>query len=634
LDPNSPRWTEISPSEFAWEREALTFVREGLPDHDPYRAWSNFEFIGDDGSINEVDLLVLTPKGFYLVEIKSRPGRVEGDAGTWSWRQSGRGFTDDNPLILANRKAKKLIGLLRRQKSMGKVRNLFLKAHIFLSDETNTFHLPASFEASVDVRDREADDSHAARSGIIAALTRFGPSDAPRHRMDKPIAKAVTRAMEEAGIRPSRRARKIQDYELEELLFEGPSYQDWVGKHVSLKNELARVRIYSIEPGASQDLRETIANAARRERTILRGIDHDGILKSTNYTDSDRGPALFFEHFKDARRLDHYLIESGEKLGVDERLGFLRQIAETVQYAHDQRLVHRALSPQSIMVIDPESKAPRLKILNWQTGARELSETHATSFGVSATMHVDELIEDASAVYMAPEALAERGSSGHELDVFSLGAIAYHLFSGQPPAASRGELANKLREDKGLQISSVLDGAIESLEFLIKSSTHPEVTARLDSAEDFLECLDDVEEELTAPDPGEALPAPTEAKPKDQIDHGYTVLRRLGKGGTALALLVEKDGQERVLKIALEPSQNDHLRAEAKVLRKLRHQYIVEIHDELMFDDRVGLVIARAGNKTLAQRLREEGRLGLELLERFGEDLLQTVDWLVADLHR
>ena len=61
MEDSSPRWREITRSEFPWEREALAFVRERLPDHEPYRAWSNFEFIARDGSINEVDLLVLTP---------------------------------------------------------------------------------------------------------------------------------------------------------------------------------------------------------------------------------------------------------------------------------------------------------------------------------------------------------------------------------------------------------------------------------------------------------------------------------------------------------------------------------------------------------------------------------------------
>jgi len=49
-----PRWTVVSPSAYEWEREALEFLREHLPDHDPWRAWSNFEFVDDEGRVNEV----------------------------------------------------------------------------------------------------------------------------------------------------------------------------------------------------------------------------------------------------------------------------------------------------------------------------------------------------------------------------------------------------------------------------------------------------------------------------------------------------------------------------------------------------------------------------------------------------
>src|SRR2546423_316843 len=69
-------WITVTESRYPWERDALDFVRDRFPDHEPYRAWANFEFIALDGSINEVDLLVLSPVGFFLVEIKSRPGRV------------------------------------------------------------------------------------------------------------------------------------------------------------------------------------------------------------------------------------------------------------------------------------------------------------------------------------------------------------------------------------------------------------------------------------------------------------------------------------------------------------------------------------------------------------------------------
>ena len=108
------RWTSISQSAFEWEREALDFLRKHLPDNEPWRAWSNFEFIDDDGRVNEVDAQVLTPAGLVLIEVKSRPSTLRGDAHSWTWTTEGRPVTTDNPLPLANRKAKRLASILRR----------------------------------------------------------------------------------------------------------------------------------------------------------------------------------------------------------------------------------------------------------------------------------------------------------------------------------------------------------------------------------------------------------------------------------------------------------------------------------------------------------------------------------------
>jgi hypothetical protein len=65
------RWQEITPSQFQWEREALEYLRKRLPDHDPYRAWTNFEYIANDGSINEVDALIFTPAGCFVWKSKA-----------------------------------------------------------------------------------------------------------------------------------------------------------------------------------------------------------------------------------------------------------------------------------------------------------------------------------------------------------------------------------------------------------------------------------------------------------------------------------------------------------------------------------------------------------------------------------
>ena len=67
------RWHVIAESNFAWEREALEWLRTHLPDRNPWHVWTNFEFIDDEGKVSEVDALVLSPAGLFLVEIKSRP---------------------------------------------------------------------------------------------------------------------------------------------------------------------------------------------------------------------------------------------------------------------------------------------------------------------------------------------------------------------------------------------------------------------------------------------------------------------------------------------------------------------------------------------------------------------------------
>ena len=188
MDATSPRWQAITDSEFPWEQNALTFVRDRLHDHDPYRAWANFEFIADDGSINEVDLLVLTPKGFYLVEIKSRPGIVEGDQGTWTWRAGGRVQTVDNPLLLANRKAKKLISLLRRQPALQRTTSSpFLEAHVFLSHEDVDCRVAEDLRDWVHLRDTGAGRDE--RPGIVAALTRHSIGTPVRTQPDRPTAR-------------------------------------------------------------------------------------------------------------------------------------------------------------------------------------------------------------------------------------------------------------------------------------------------------------------------------------------------------------------------------------------------------------------------------------------------------------
>ncbi|MGH8533517.1 MAG: protein kinase domain-containing protein [Gammaproteobacteria bacterium] len=360
-------------------------------------------------------------------------------------------------------------------------------------------------------------------------------------------------------IRPSNKHRRVGEYQLGTVIGEGESYQDWEGQHVSVESVRRRVRIYTFANAATGEARKSLIRQASREFQILEGIDHPGILKVRDYKETELGPALIFDHDPKAMRLDFLLREHGGRLNVDQRLHILRQLAETLKYAHQKKLYHRALCPQSILVRDSVTALPLLQIMNWQTGTRDAS-TGGTGIRTVGTLHVEEYVEDRGRVYLAPESTCGEPAHGPHLDVFSLGAIAYHLFSGQPPADSVIELHEKLRVGPGLRISDVLDGAGKGLQDLIQFSTIPDVSVRYATVDDFLQALEEVEDELTAPDP-EVTVDPSIANKDDRIECGFTVLGRIGKGSSSDVLLVKADGsdEELVLKVASDPAHNERL---------------------------------------------------------------------------
>lgn len=642
-------WTTVAESSFPWEREALEFVRSQFPNHEPYRAWTNFEFVADDGSIYEVDLLVFTPQGFFLIEIKSKPGRLRGDAGTWTWETDGKLATVDNPYQLANSKAKKLRSLLQRQKAAkSKGQIPFIEALVFCSAENLQCDLQGNAKFHVCLRDRAADGTKPARPGIMAAIKRRecdGLDPTAKGILNTPTVKTIAQTLEQAGIRPSQRSRKVSDYVLDRLINEGPGYQDWEATHSTLKSVRRRVRIYNVRVSATSEERSTIERAARREAELLETLQHPGVLRREGFTEHELGPALIFEHDPAAMRLDHFLAQHHEQLTVEHRLDLLRQISEVIRFAHDRRVVHRSLSPQSILVLDKgkDAGAPvgrdgfAIKVFNWQVGYRsESNSTSNASLAVSATSHVDRLVDDGSTAYMAPEAISGDGNEGEHLDIFSLGAIAYHIFSGTPPATNGLELSNKLRETKGLQISSVLNGASESLQEMIQWSTRPVVSDRLDHIDDFLDYIEAVEIEAKTSDSETYVDDPDQAKSGALLPGDFRVLHRLGKGASSVGLLVEQQDEQYILKVAIDPDRNDRIKAEGEVLQKLRHSNIVEFIRPVEIGNRAGFlmrpVLVTVNDEprveTLARRLGKEGKLHVDLLQRFGECLLDVLKFL------
>jgi hypothetical protein len=387
----------------------------------------------------------------FLVEIKSWPGELRGDAGTWRRTPTGhaRERSDDNPLLLTNRKAKRLKSLLARQPAFRGQQVPYIGALVFLSHPELDCRLDPSGRDGVAGLGKDDDGTALQKGGlpgVIDVIARITPDEHAalgRRRIDKPMAKRIAQALEQAGVRPSQRTRKVGDLELKELLDEGPGYQDFPAVHPRSAHAHRRVRIYGT-PDADPLQREQITRAGQREFELLAPVHHPGIVRALDLLEHELGPALVFERDPTEIRLDQYLDQyldqRGASLNLYDRLALVRDLAEAVASAHGRRLMHRALSLRSVLVLRPGTPGQRFCIINWQTGARQGGGSLSDS--VEGTRNVEQLIDTDTAPYLAPEALTVSDADPQLLDVFSLGAIAYLVFTGQPPATTLSGFAN------------------------------------------------------------------------------------------------------------------------------------------------------------------------------------------------
>ncbi|MCF6522731.1 BREX system serine/threonine kinase PglW [Streptomyces sp. JJ36] len=666
------RWTTVTESEFDHERRGLEAIRKRLPDADPWRAWSNFTFTAHTGHVREVDLLVVAPGGVWMVELKDWHGSVTSENGTWvQTTPSGHRRPHGNPLHLVNRKAKELAGLLKQHGP-----RVWVSEAVCFTDNALRVRLPA--------HDRNGVYTVAE---LVEMLQR--PPRDERRRITVTGSRETKAALERIGIRRSDAEFKVGPYQLERKSYDsGETWADYRANHQELP-EAARVRVYLSERGSDASIRQSVENAARREAAVLQRFRHPGVVQLKQYFPSGHsaGPALIFDYHPQTLRLDEYLLQHGQGLDILGRMDLVRQLAETMRSAHASRIHHRALAARSVHVIprdrgrrgqavgeDTTWLAPRLEISDWQIATQRASGTGGSGPGgprLAPTALSTRHVPDGSDPFLAPE-LTALNPDPVSLDVYGLGVLTYLLVTGKAPAASQAELLARLEAGEGLRPSSLVDGLSEYIDELVQAATAYRPEQRLSSVDDFLEMLEVVEADLTAPaaqpepeasgDPGKD---PLEAVAGDVLGGRWEVRRRLGTGSTSRAFLVRDLEAEAhrtrplaVLKVALSDSRGEVLVREAEVMGRLRPDSrvirLVE-PDPLSLGGRTVLALEYVGDEredadqpaedgdtgprtrsprreeTVARQLRERGRLQMDQLEAYGDYLFGAVDFLEGE---
>lgn len=187
---------------------------------------------------------------------------------------------------------------------------------------------------------------------------------------------------------------------------------------------------------------EQIKRRFADEADILAKLNHPGIaaIYESGIAEDDgaRIPYVAMELVRGDAITRH--ARSGE-LGIDARVGLLRDVCRAVESAHDQGIVHRDLKPGNVLV----DARGRVKVLDFgiaiDLGAD--ARTQLTQSGqLMGTLHA-----------MAPEQVdSTRGTVDARTDVYALGLIGYELLTGAHPhdghETSVYEMIRSIRDDE------------------------------------------------------------------------------------------------------------------------------------------------------------------------------------------
>ncbi len=619
------RWTEISPSQFDHEAKGLAYVKQLLPDAAPFRAWSNFEFRDERGRWHEVDLLVLTADTLYLIELKYYKGTLRGNDHVW--QRSGY-RSEDSPLLLARRKAQYFASLLKKrivEKLGSSTAKLipFVQELVFLHHPDMVCELPASSMINLYGFDENKRTSHLPGLSERLLSTRREPVVSEEHSLlIRDLIKAI-------GIAP-RRQREVGSWIIDdEPLGDGDGWQDWPAFHHVDTERHGRIRFYLPKSGASSADQHAQNRAVENEFRQLKRLQHDGLQVPEDVVkDPELGIGLVFVQSKDDERLDLWLTDRKNELTLDQQLELVSEIAEIIQYAHRHRVVHRTLNPRAITIAQRANKKPRPHVTDWDTAGvlpanAESGITHLTPGAMSLMAGG---LGDQARLFASPEDF--KSTDPARLDVFGLGALAFYILTcGTLPATERGELMDRLRRDQGLDLAADMPQVPSTLRKWVLDATHPVPSQRTATIAELLGGLEAVRHELTG---SESEFDPLDAGPGDELADGrFVYKRRLGAGSTAVGILVVDHNAvdaERVLKVARDDDAATRLHAEAGLLDKLNDPGIVRFYTEETIGGRAALVIQYAGSSTLAEELSTKGgRLSIDLLERWGTDLLKAL---------
>jgi len=272
-------------------------------------------------------------------------------------------------------------------------------------------------------------------------------------------------------------------HRIEQRLRDGGMATIYLGHHVATEAKVAiKVlhRPYATAP-------EFVARFAREAQVMgrLSGCPHIVAVHDVGRLPDGRG-YLVMEYVR-GRDLDDILAELGERrMAIVRTCQIMRDVAFGVDTAHRQQIVHRDVKPPNVMIEDHRGRETA-KILD---------------FGISADLGVKGQAQGLTAIgavigtpeYMAPEQ-ATGAKASPSFDIYAMGIMMFEMLTGRAPPV-KGWRAGTLPP-----VSTLRPDVPPALERLVAEALRLDASARIQSASEVAERLNDILESWDRSDP-------------------------------------------------------------------------------------------------------------------------------------
>ncbi len=180
----------------------------------------------------------------------------------------------------------------------------------------------------------------------------------------------------------------------------------------------------------SLDSEEGTPSTAIREISLMKELKHENIVSLYDVIHTENKLTLVFEYMD--KDLKKYMESHGNNGSLNPKIvkSFMFQLLRGVMFCHENRVLHRDLKPQNLLI---NSKG-QLKIGDFGL---------ARAFGIPVNTFSNEVV---TLWYRAPDVLMGSRNYSTSIDIWSTGCILAEMFSGRPlfPGSSNDDQLQKI----------------------------------------------------------------------------------------------------------------------------------------------------------------------------------------------